>query len=165
MTSDTPGTSRPLDGLRALDLAAACDVVVENFRPGVLDRFGVGWPALSAVNPRLVMLHLRVRPGRSRGRTACLRAHHPRRSRPHQAPGRYQRRPARRHRVRAGRRAGRAARHDRDPGGAAAARPHQDRSAHQNAIWRRRSSPVRRSGIPATSWPPRPWLSAAPSSR
>ena len=41
-----------------LDLAAACDVVVENFRPGVLDRFGTGWPALSAVNPRLVMLSI-----------------------------------------------------------------------------------------------------------
>jgi crotonobetainyl-CoA:carnitine CoA-transferase CaiB-like acyl-CoA transferase len=24
----------------------------------VLDRFGVGWPALSAVNPRLVMLSI-----------------------------------------------------------------------------------------------------------
>ena len=43
---------------RLLDLAAACDVVVENFRPGVLDRFGAGWPALSAVNPRLVMLSI-----------------------------------------------------------------------------------------------------------
>ncbi len=43
---------------RLLDLAAACDVVVENFRPGVLDRFGAGWPALSAVNPGLVMLSI-----------------------------------------------------------------------------------------------------------
>ena len=43
---------------RLLDLAAACDVVVENFRPGVLDRFGAGWAALSAVNPRLVMLSI-----------------------------------------------------------------------------------------------------------
>jgi hypothetical protein len=43
---------------RLLDLAAACDVLVENFRPGVLDRFGAGWPALSAVNPRLVMLSI-----------------------------------------------------------------------------------------------------------
>ena len=46
------------DVSRLLDLAAACDVLVENFRPGVLDRFGAGWPALSAVNPRLVMLSI-----------------------------------------------------------------------------------------------------------
>ena len=49
---------RPADVARLLDLAAACDVLVENFRPGVLDRFGAGWPALSAVNPRLVMLSI-----------------------------------------------------------------------------------------------------------
>ena len=49
---------QPGDVARLLDLAAACDVVVENFRPGVLDRFGAGWPALSAVNPRLVMLSI-----------------------------------------------------------------------------------------------------------
>src|SRR6266550_1830676 len=46
------------DVARLLDLAAACDVLVENFRPGVLDRFGAGWPALSAVNPRLGMLSI-----------------------------------------------------------------------------------------------------------
>jgi CoA:oxalate CoA-transferase len=49
---------QPGDTARLLDLAAACDVVVENFRPRVLDRFGAGWPALSAVNPRLVMLSI-----------------------------------------------------------------------------------------------------------
>jgi CoA:oxalate CoA-transferase len=38
------------------DLAGAADVVVENFRPGVLDRLGVGWDALSAGNPGLIML-------------------------------------------------------------------------------------------------------------
>ena len=35
-------------------LAATCDVVCENFRPGVLERKGMGWPQLSAVNPRLI---------------------------------------------------------------------------------------------------------------
>src|SRR3954453_6338393 len=36
------------------DLAAASDVVVENFRPGVLDRFGLGYAAVRARNPRVV---------------------------------------------------------------------------------------------------------------
>ena len=35
-------------------LAATCDVVCENFRPGVLERKGMGWPQLSALNPRLI---------------------------------------------------------------------------------------------------------------
>jgi CoA:oxalate CoA-transferase len=40
------------------DLAAAADVVVENFRPGVLRRFDLDWEHLSARNPRLVMLSI-----------------------------------------------------------------------------------------------------------
>ena len=36
------------------ELARHCDVVVENFRRGVLDRAGLGYRDLSAINPRLV---------------------------------------------------------------------------------------------------------------
>jgi crotonobetainyl-CoA:carnitine CoA-transferase CaiB-like acyl-CoA transferase len=35
-------------------LAAAVDVVLENFRPGVLDRFGLGYEAVKARNPKVV---------------------------------------------------------------------------------------------------------------
>jgi formyl-CoA transferase/succinyl-CoA--D-citramalate CoA-transferase len=42
----------------AVRLAEQCDVVLENFRPGVLDRLGLGYAALSATNPRLVMVHI-----------------------------------------------------------------------------------------------------------
>jgi crotonobetainyl-CoA:carnitine CoA-transferase CaiB-like acyl-CoA transferase len=38
-----------------LRLARDADVVVENFRPGTLERWGLGWAALSAANPRLVL--------------------------------------------------------------------------------------------------------------
>jgi crotonobetainyl-CoA:carnitine CoA-transferase CaiB-like acyl-CoA transferase len=38
-----------------LRLAERSDVVLENFRPGTLERWGVGWDELSAVNPRLVL--------------------------------------------------------------------------------------------------------------
>ena len=43
------------EGQRVIrELAAKCDVVVENFRRGVLDRAGLGYKELSAINPRLV---------------------------------------------------------------------------------------------------------------
>lgn len=37
-----------------LKLADTADVVLENFRPGVLDRLGIGWDVLRARNPRLI---------------------------------------------------------------------------------------------------------------
>jgi crotonobetainyl-CoA:carnitine CoA-transferase CaiB-like acyl-CoA transferase len=39
---------------RLLALVDAADILVENFRPGTLDRLGLGWEALSARNPRLI---------------------------------------------------------------------------------------------------------------
>lgn len=39
-----------------LDLVAKADVVVENFRRGVLERLGLGYDVLSARNPRLVLV-------------------------------------------------------------------------------------------------------------
>jgi crotonobetainyl-CoA:carnitine CoA-transferase CaiB-like acyl-CoA transferase len=37
-----------------LKLAAKADIVMENFRAGVMDRLGLGYQALSAINPRLI---------------------------------------------------------------------------------------------------------------
>lgn len=39
-------------------LIAQADVLIENFRPGTLERWGMGWDTLSAVNPKLVMLRI-----------------------------------------------------------------------------------------------------------
>jgi crotonobetainyl-CoA:carnitine CoA-transferase CaiB-like acyl-CoA transferase len=39
-------------------LAADADVVLANFTPGVLDRLGVGHTALSAVNPRIIVVEM-----------------------------------------------------------------------------------------------------------
>lgn len=41
-----------------LKLVARSDVLVENFRPGTMEEWGLGWPQLQAVNPRLVMLRV-----------------------------------------------------------------------------------------------------------
>lgn len=42
----------------AKELIATADVVIENFRPGVMARLGLGAPAMLALNPRLVYLSL-----------------------------------------------------------------------------------------------------------
>ncbi len=39
----------------AVDLARTADVVVESFRPGTMAGFGLDYPALAGINPRLVM--------------------------------------------------------------------------------------------------------------
>jgi crotonobetainyl-CoA:carnitine CoA-transferase CaiB-like acyl-CoA transferase len=47
--------SRPAGRDVFLRLAERSDVVIENFRPGTLERWGLGWDELSARNPRLVL--------------------------------------------------------------------------------------------------------------
>jgi crotonobetainyl-CoA:carnitine CoA-transferase CaiB-like acyl-CoA transferase len=47
--------SRPEGAALFLRLAAGADVVLENFRPGTLERWGLGWSELSSTNPRLVL--------------------------------------------------------------------------------------------------------------
>lgn len=41
-----------------LRLVADADVVIENFRPGTMERWGLGWEDLSGVNPELIMVRL-----------------------------------------------------------------------------------------------------------
>jgi crotonobetainyl-CoA:carnitine CoA-transferase CaiB-like acyl-CoA transferase len=41
-----------------LRLVESADVVVENFRPDVKERLGIDYPALSAVNPRIVLVSM-----------------------------------------------------------------------------------------------------------
>ena len=45
----------PLGREAFLRLAASADVVIESFRPGVMDRLGLGFATLNAANPRLVL--------------------------------------------------------------------------------------------------------------
>ena len=39
-------------------LAASTDVVIENFRPGTLERWGLSYEELSAINPRLILVRV-----------------------------------------------------------------------------------------------------------
>ena len=39
-------------------LVAEADIVVENFSPGRLEKWGLGWEALSAINPALIMVRI-----------------------------------------------------------------------------------------------------------
>ena len=39
-------------------LVQDADIVIENFRPGALEKWNIGWEQLSAINPRLIMVRL-----------------------------------------------------------------------------------------------------------
>ena len=59
-----------------LELVSQTDVLIENFRPGTLDRWGLDIDTLWKANPKLVVLRVqRVRSGRSLVGTTWLRAH------------------------------------------------------------------------------------------
>ncbi|MFD7131431.1 CaiB/BaiF CoA transferase family protein [Streptomyces sp. NPDC059894] len=51
----TLNLSRPGGRATLLRLAATADVIIENFRPGTLEKWDLGWEELSAVNPRLIL--------------------------------------------------------------------------------------------------------------
>ena len=40
------------------DLASKADVIIENFRPGTLEKWGCGYEALSGVNPRVILVRV-----------------------------------------------------------------------------------------------------------
>ena len=50
--------AKPDDRSRLLELAARCDVFVENFRPGGLARYGLGYDDVKALNPRVIYASL-----------------------------------------------------------------------------------------------------------
>ncbi|MBV0934298.1 CaiB/BaiF CoA transferase family protein [Marinobacterium weihaiense] len=39
-------------------LVEECDIVIENFRPGTLEKWNLGWEQLSAINPSLIMIRV-----------------------------------------------------------------------------------------------------------
>lgn len=39
-------------------LVEECDIVIENFRPGTLEKWNLGWEQLSAINPALIMIRV-----------------------------------------------------------------------------------------------------------
>lgn len=66
--SITLNTSRPEAVELARRLCSHCDVVIENFSPGVMDRLGLGYQALRRVKPDIIMVSIS-----SNGQTGPLR--------------------------------------------------------------------------------------------
>ncbi len=52
--SITINLSKPEGQQLVRDLAAQCDVLLENYKYGDLDRYGLGWSGLKKINPRLI---------------------------------------------------------------------------------------------------------------
>ncbi|MFP6558903.1 CaiB/BaiF CoA transferase family protein [Paraburkholderia sp. B3] len=48
----------PKDQETLRQLASKADVLIENFRPGTMEKMGCGWDTLQALNPRLVMVRI-----------------------------------------------------------------------------------------------------------
>lgn len=48
----------PADQETLRQLAATADILIENFRPGTLEKMGCGWDVLSALNPRLILVRI-----------------------------------------------------------------------------------------------------------
>ena len=53
--SITLDTKNPQGKAVLEELVKKCDVLVENFAPGALERMGLGWKRLSEINPRLIL--------------------------------------------------------------------------------------------------------------
>jgi formyl-CoA transferase len=50
---------RQAEGQQVLrELVTKADFLLENFRPGTLEKWGLGWSELSAINPRLIMVRV-----------------------------------------------------------------------------------------------------------
>ena len=61
----------PAGAAAARRLAASADVVIENFKPGTMAKYGLDWPSLQAANPRLIYVsHKGFLPGPYEHRTA-----------------------------------------------------------------------------------------------
>lgn len=56
--SVTLNLQRPEGAQLFKDLVAKADVLCENFRPGTLEKWGLGWDVLSQINPGLIMLRV-----------------------------------------------------------------------------------------------------------
>lgn len=54
----TLNLSNPKGGEILTRLVRDTDVLIENFRPGTLERWNIGWNQLSSINPRLVMVRV-----------------------------------------------------------------------------------------------------------
>ena len=53
--SITLDTKNPKGKEVLIELIKQCDVLVENFAPGALDRMGFGWERIQQINPRMIM--------------------------------------------------------------------------------------------------------------